>query len=92
MTFINYKLSRALLNVFSLYKLILRYPNQKSSAVNLKKGKMYYVMGLHKQLYGNHHYSVGVQLPSGQKLLPMTSSYVWTKGMLYLALVLADTK
>ena len=48
-----------------------KYPNQKSAPIRLDKSKKYYVEALHKEGGGGDNLSVGWQLPSGAKELPI---------------------
>ena len=59
--------------IFSYYP---RYPDQVSHTVHLDKGKAYYVEAIGKQTEGADSLSVGVQLPSGKKLLPIPRKYL----------------
>lgn len=48
-----------------------KFPTQKSVAIHLEKGKKYYIEALHKEGGVNDHLSVGWQLPSGSKEMPI---------------------
>ena len=51
---------------------ILRYPRQQTSdLINLQKGKLYYMEADMLEETGDDHLEIGVQLPSGQKYMPI---------------------
>ncbi|XP_065647087.1 uncharacterized protein LOC101236801 isoform X4 [Hydra vulgaris] len=50
------------------------FPDQKSRIVALEKGKRYYLEAIGKNSKDVHHLSVGVELPDGQKVFPITSN------------------
>ena len=65
-------------NAFSLLiYLIYRYPDQqKSKEIFLDVGKSYYLEGLFVAQGGGDHIEIGVYLPDGSRLLPITSYYL----------------
>jgi hypothetical protein len=48
-----------------------KFPSQKSAKIYLEKGKKYYIAALQKEGGFNDHLSVGWQLPSGVKEMPI---------------------
>ena len=51
---------------------ILRYPRQQTSdLISLQKGKKYYMEADMLEETGDDHLEIGVQLPSGQKYMPI---------------------
>ena len=65
-------------NAFSLLiYFIYRYPDQqKSKEIFLEVGKRYYLEGLFVAQGGGDHIEIGVYLPDGSSLLPITSYYL----------------
>lgn len=54
-----------------------RYPyEQTSDVVNLKAGKSYYIEALMSETTGRDHLSIGVQLPDGKIMKPITKNYL----------------
>lgn len=56
----------------------LRYPEQESYPVNLKKDSYYYIEALHKEQYGNDSLAVAVKTPDNKFHAPIPSEYLWT--------------
>ena len=65
-------------NAFSLLiYFVYRYPDQqKSKEIFLEVGKRYYLEGLLVAQGGGDHIEIGVYLPDGSSLLPITSYYL----------------
>ena len=65
-------------NAFSLLiYFVYRYPDQqKSKEIFLEVGKRYYLEGLFVAQGGGDHIEIGVYLPDGSSLLPITSYYL----------------
>ena len=62
---------------FTLYLLkISRYPQQNSKGIFLDVGKNYYLEGLFMESRFEDHMEIGVYLPDGSSLLPITSHYL----------------
>ena len=53
-----------------------RRTSQKSSLIMLETGKKYYMEGLLVEAASNDHLAIGVYLPDGTALLPITSHYL----------------
>ena len=54
-----------------------RYPDlQKSKEIFLIVGKKYYLEGLAVFTNGNNHIAIGVYLPDGSNVLPITAHYL----------------
>ena len=62
-----------------LFLFNVRFSNQKSEPIQLKGGKLYYLEGLHKQLYGENHFRVGAVFPDGSKHFPLEHQFLWTR-------------
>ena len=56
--------------------LISRYQQQNSEEILLEVGKKYYLEGVFVELHGFDHMEIGVYLPDGSSLLPITSHYL----------------
>ena len=56
--------------------LISRYPQQNSKVIFLEVGKKYYLEGAFVESTGGDHMEIGVYLPDGSGLLPITSHYL----------------
>ena len=56
-----------------------RYPDlQKSKEIFLEVGKKYYLEGILVGECGNNHFEIGVYLPDGSNIIPITSHYLST--------------
>ena len=56
-----------------------RYPDlQKSKEIFLEVGKKYYLEGILVGECGNNHIEIGVYLPDGSNIIPITSHYLST--------------
>lgn len=51
-----------------------KFASQKSAAINLVKGQIYYIEALHKEGVGSDHMAVGWQLPGGTLERPIPGS------------------
>jgi hypothetical protein len=60
-------------------------PQQKSEPISLVAGKRYYIEAWHKQGEGLGHLSVGWQLPSGTKELPIPGARLTPAGVAHAA-------
>lgn len=60
------------------YLYFVRYPEQESYPINLKKGIYYYIEALHKEQYGNDSLAVAVQTPDKKFYAPIPSQFLWT--------------
>eukprot|EP00795_Rhopilema_esculentum_P011367 gene11367-21562_t len=60
----------------SLHNEFTRYPDQVSHTIYLEKDKLYYIEGVEKQHGGLGHLSVGVVLPSDEKIFPISKKYL----------------
>lgn len=58
---------------------ICRYQEQASNTIPLKKGKLYYIEAINKEANDAENLSVGVQLPDGKKVFPITSDLLRTQ-------------
>ena len=56
-----------------------RDPSQTSSAVQLEKGKVYYMEALMKEGGGGDHIAVGVKLPSGIFQRPISQEDIYIR-------------
>ena len=56
-----------------------RDPSQTSSAVQLEKGKVYYMEALMKEGGGGDHIAVGVKLPSGTLQRPISQEDIYIR-------------
>ena len=58
-----------------------RYPDlQKSKEIFLKVGKKYYLEGIMVGKLVPNHIEIGVYLPNGSNILPITAHYLATDG------------
>ena len=74
---LNFLCSVDEMHIFTLFYFIYRYPDeQKSKEIFLEVGKKYYLEGLFVAQGGDDHIEIGVYLPDGSSLLPITSYYL----------------
>ena len=64
---------------FFLFTILYRDPSQTSSAVQLEKGKVYYMEALMKEGGGGDHIAVGVKLPSGTLQRPISQEDIYIR-------------
>ena len=64
-------------SLFSFYFNLSRYPNlQTSKEIFLKVGKKYYLEGIMVGKLLRNHIEIGVYLPDGSNIIPITAVYL----------------